>query len=90
MQILDHVETAFGQARIQDFQALADMGRDMAAIVQHQVDSAHLVDNGIQEIGIILRPDPHLAGLAIKPRTGRVDVDAEDLCLGPQVFAPHL
>ena len=90
VQILDDVAPARGDVRPEELDARDLIGRQVTAVVDHDVEALVHRDEFRQELDVGLAPDVDLdARLGEFGDTG-LDVDADDAALRTQVVAPHL
>src|SRR5487761_91087 len=90
MQVFDHVHAVLGHPGIEEIEGLVNILHEMAAVIQHHVWRAELVDQTLQELDVALVTNAHEnAGLFVL-LAALLDVDPDDFRHGAEVALPHL
>src|SRR5205807_10146042 len=77
-QVFDHVDPRFRQPRIEEVERRADMAHHMAAVVEHDVGCAELVDHAAQKCEVLLVADADLDLVLLELLAAGVDVESDD------------
>ena len=90
VKVLNHVQAPIRQQRKQRFQADKLMSRVVAAVVEHDIDAAHLLDNCPEKARVGLRTDTHLSVRVLNLVAGAGRRRLHRSCVGTKVLAPQL
>lgn len=88
VRVLHDVQPVVGKAGEKGLEGCPLVATDVATIVEHDVNSAHLVHDRSEERGVVLGTDAHLGFVVVKAGAIRSDVDAKDGGAGTEVRAP--
>src|SRR5258708_6101562 len=89
MQVFYDVKAYRLKLREEDIKALALMGSNVGAVIQHNIRRAQFEDYLFQEQGVILRANTNLIWRGHVTGTIWVDVYPEDRRSFPEILAPH-
>src|SRR6056297_1260657 len=88
VKILDQIDAIVVEKRKQGFKRGFDIVHAMAAVIDDDIDAAHLLDHRSEKCRVVLRTDAHLAVDTVKLEAVLVDVDPVDGRVRPKELAP--
>src|SRR5215510_13336429 len=89
MQILTDINPIRAQVRPEQLQGFALVRGNVASVIDHHVESAHLSHRLFEESTVRLRADPNLSVSTIEFLTARIDIDPEHDRFRPKISAPE-
>ncbi len=89
VDVLTHVDAAWRDTREQAFDCYGLLPRQVATVVNDDVDMRAVAHERCPERGIALVADENLNALVGKSRAAGIDINAADLGAGSEVVPPH-